>query len=249
MVVWMERGRNGEAAGVYGKMLYNNFSPGNEFPVITPSTNPSSDFYGDPVLSYNQWTQTFFVSALDNNGGTMLVEFDESGTIFDQVQIIAPPSTSANFFNRLVNWFVSTAQAQAFGTFWPTHVSTAGGAAAFGVQNYNRPVGVSYQSMNALGSQQPYQTPGPPTTPGTAETSAIGRLVARIYTYSLGAAALLALLMMILGGYKVMTAAGNAKQSSDGKAMIMGSVVGLGLLLGSYIILNTINPDLVRFGP
>ena len=53
--------------------------------------------------------------------------------------------------------------------------------------------------------------------------------------------------MMVLGGYTVMTAGGNAQQSTKGKDMIMSSAVGLGLLFAAYIILNTINPDLVNF--
>ncbi|MBI2607277.1 MAG: hypothetical protein HYW51_00385 [Candidatus Doudnabacteria bacterium] len=69
----------------------------------------------------------------------------------------------------------------------------------------------------------------------------------QIYLWSLGIAALLAMLMMVFGGYMVMTAAGNAQQSSTGKEMIWASIVGLGILFAAYLILNTINPDLVDF--
>ncbi|HEV8601011.1 MAG TPA: pilin [Patescibacteria group bacterium] len=78
-------------------------------------------------------------------------------------------------------------------------------------------------------------------------TSSIGKCVNQIYLWALGLSGILAVLMMILGGYLVMSAGGNAQQSSKGKEFIMSAIVGLGLLFGSYLILNTINPDLVNF--
>ena len=84
-----------------------------------------------------------------------------------------------------------------------------------------------------------------PTT-GTASTD-LPRCINKIYTFSLGAAALLALLMMTLGGYYRMTAAGNAEQASKGTEIIMSSLIGIVLLFGSYLLLRTINPDLVDF--
>lgn len=75
----------------------------------------------------------------------------------------------------------------------------------------------------------------------------LGKCVNQIYLWALGLSGILAVLMMVLGGYLVMTAGGNAQQSSKGKEYIMSSIVGLGLLFGAYLILNTINPDLVNF--
>jgi len=84
------------------------------------------------------------------------------------------------------------------------------------------------------------------TNPCNAATS-IGQCVSRIYIWALAAAALLALLYMIFGGYLVMTAAGNAQQRSKGIDYINSSLIGVALLLSAYLILNTINPDLVDF--
>lgn len=75
----------------------------------------------------------------------------------------------------------------------------------------------------------------------------IGNCVSRVYIWSIGAAGLLALVMLIVGGYLVMTSGGNAQQASNGKSYITSSIVGLGLLLGAYFLLNTINPDLTNF--
>jgi len=82
---------------------------------------------------------------------------------------------------------------------------------------------------------------------GNGAASQLPRCINQIYVWSLGVAALLALLMMIIGGYYYMTSSGNAERASTGTEMIWSSIIGLALLFGAYLILNTINPDLVNF--
>ena len=82
----------------------------------------------------------------------------------------------------------------------------------------------------------------------TNKPSELPRCVNQIYIWSLGVAALLALFMMTLGGYYYMTAAGNGERTEKGVEMIWSSIIGLALLFGAYLLLNTINPDLVNFG-
>lgn len=79
------------------------------------------------------------------------------------------------------------------------------------------------------------------------DNSSLPRCVNQIYIWSLGIAALLALFMIVIGGYITMTSAGNAQRAGKGKEYITSSVVGLILLFGAYLLLNTINPDLVNF--
>ncbi|MEJ0021935.1 MAG: pilin [Candidatus Doudnabacteria bacterium] len=71
--------------------------------------------------------------------------------------------------------------------------------------------------------------------------------VNQIYIWSLGISALLAMLILVIGGYYYMTASGNAEQSGKGIQMIWSAVIGLGLLFAAYLLLHTINPDLVNF--
>ncbi len=78
-------------------------------------------------------------------------------------------------------------------------------------------------------------------------TEQLGKCVSQVYLWSMGAAGVLALLMTIFGGYKVMTARGNAQQASDGKSFIYSSLLGIAILLGAYLLLSTINPDLTNF--
>src|SRR3989344_5443601 len=74
--------------------------------------------------------------------------------------------------------------------------------------------------------------------------SNIGKCVTQIYQWALALSAILAMLMMVLGGYLVMTAGGSAEQSQKGKDYVLSAIVGMGLLFATYLILNTINPDL-----
>lgn len=78
-------------------------------------------------------------------------------------------------------------------------------------------------------------------------TGSLARCITQIYTWSIVVAAILAVLMVTLGGYLYMTAGGNAEQSTKGKDFIWQALAGLGILFLSYIILATINPDLVNF--
>ncbi|MDP4000721.1 MAG: pilin [bacterium] len=86
-----------------------------------------------------------------------------------------------------------------------------------------------------------------PCSSGSGDGGSLPLCINQIYVWSLGLSALLAMLMMVLGGYMVMTAAGNAQQSSTGKEMIWSSIIGMGILFAAFLILNTINPDLVDF--
>ena len=85
------------------------------------------------------------------------------------------------------------------------------------------------------------------TNPCTGATGNIGKCVSQIYLWSLGLSGLLAVAMSVFGGYLVMTARGNGEQASRGKSFIYSSLVGLFLLMGAYLLLNTINTDLVDF--
>lgn len=66
------------------------------------------------------------------------------------------------------------------------------------------------------------------------------------FQFALGAAGAVALGVLIFGGIKYITSAGNPSGQGDAKKWIQDAILGLLLLLGSYLILNTINPDLVN---
>jgi hypothetical protein len=68
-----------------------------------------------------------------------------------------------------------------------------------------------------------------------------------IYKFSVGAAAVLAVIMIAIGGFIYLTAAGDPGKTGKAKTMIVNAVVGLFIAVGSYTVLSLINPDLLTF--
>lgn len=62
-------------------------------------------------------------------------------------------------------------------------------------------------------------------------------------------AALLAVVMIMIAGVRWMTAMGNQGQLDSAKTMIINSIIGLVLALGSFFILHSINPALTTNEP
>lgn len=82
---------------------------------------------------------------------------------------------------------------------------------------------------------------------GKMESTLLARYVVSIYNYGLAIAGILATLVLMGGGIIWLTSGGDASKISQAKGLIGGSVVGIIILVCTWIILNTINPDLVRF--
>jgi len=86
--------------------------------------------------------------------------------------------------------------------------------------------------------------PGSNTT--TAPTQKIGAIIANFYQFALLIGGILALGAIVWGGVKYTWAQGNPSAQSEGKEWIKAAIYGLMLLAGAYIILNTINPNLLN---
>lgn len=112
-----------------------------------------------------------------------------------------------------------------------------------------------------FGQDPPLPQPGPDTDPGgppggtytplvtlpniTYNRGSIGGYLGGLFNFFLGLAALLAVVVISFGGIQYITT--DAIQGkSDGKAKINQALLGLLLALAAFIILNTINPDLVN---
>lgn len=66
-----------------------------------------------------------------------------------------------------------------------------------------------------------------------------------LYSFSLGLGAFLAMLMIVWGAVAYTISAGNASRQEDAKDRITNAVYGLVLLLGAYLVLQLLNPQLV----
>lgn len=84
-----------------------------------------------------------------------------------------------------------------------------------------------------------------PKFAGEEPTRGIPDYIRYLYQFSIGAAGFLAMMMIIIGGIKLMSSSGDPSKLSDAKDQITKSLIGLGLALGSYSLLLIINPDLV----
>jgi len=70
--------------------------------------------------------------------------------------------------------------------------------------------------------------------------------IARLYTFGLMIAGFAAFASIIYGSLKYILSAGNIGSQQDAKDQITQAVMGLLLLLGAFLILYTINPELVN---
>ncbi len=78
-------------------------------------------------------------------------------------------------------------------------------------------------------------------------TQSISEYIKSIYSYLLAIVGLLAVIVLMASGIIWMTAAGNTERISQAKGWMTGSLTGLVLMLFSYIVLKTINPELTNF--
>ena len=83
----------------------------------------------------------------------------------------------------------------------------------------------------------------------TIDESSIGIYIKAIYKYAVGIVGILAAVVLMFGGVVWLTAGGNQTRIGEAKAWIGASLTGLIIVLTSYMILYTVNPDLVNFRP
>jgi formate hydrogenlyase subunit 3/multisubunit Na+/H+ antiporter MnhD subunit len=86
--------------------------------------------------------------------------------------------------------------------------------------------------------------PGPLNTTPTG--SSPGAYIKNFYSYALFLSGLLAFGAIVYGGIKYAIARGNPSGESEAKQWIWSALLGMLLLAGAYIILFTINPNLVN---
>lgn len=79
-------------------------------------------------------------------------------------------------------------------------------------------------------------------------STTIGDCISGIYSWSLVVVGVVAFVQIIYAGWIYLTAAGNTSKTGEAMSKISNAILGLVLLFSSYLILNTINPDLVGGG-
>ncbi|MEI7740952.1 MAG: M15 family metallopeptidase [bacterium] len=74
----------------------------------------------------------------------------------------------------------------------------------------------------------------------------IAEYVAALYRYAVGAGAIIAAFMITVGGFQYVLSAGEPGRVGPAKKRIQDALVGFLLLIGSYILLYSINPNYVK---
>lgn len=76
--------------------------------------------------------------------------------------------------------------------------------------------------------------------------SSIAGYILRLYRFSLGIAGILAVGAIVVAGVYYIVSGGNPQMQGEAKEWIVSAIWGLALLFGSWILLNTVNPQLVK---
>ncbi|MFC1789438.1 hypothetical protein ACFLYY_00500 [Patescibacteria group bacterium] len=100
----------------------------------------------------------------------------------------------------------------------------------------NRPLEINYPEV-----------PGLDAVPITVEGTDLGFYVKYLFNFSIGIIGFIGFGVLLVGGIKYLTSAGNLLMMKSAKDQIRSAFLGILLLLFSYIILTTINPQLVIF--
>lgn len=79
-----------------------------------------------------------------------------------------------------------------------------------------------------------------------SKVSDLGDYIQKGYNLLLGIAVTIAIVMVMVGGLQYVIGAGAPEQVSKAKHRIQNAVIGLALLLCAYVILYTVNPQLVK---
>jgi len=72
----------------------------------------------------------------------------------------------------------------------------------------------------------------------------LNSLIAWFYYASIGLSGFIALIMIIYGGVQYLISAGNPTAISEAKDRIKSALLGLLIIFASFMIIQTINPDL-----
>jgi hypothetical protein len=75
----------------------------------------------------------------------------------------------------------------------------------------------------------------------------LGEYIAAIYKYGVVVTTILAIVIIINAGLKWVLSAGSSDKISEAQKQIAGAIIGIVIALSSYVLLYTINPNLVNF--
>jgi len=108
-------------------------------------------------------------------------------------------------------------------------------------------LGILTTSSTALALQVDW--PDSPLGTPLNEGSELPQLIQYLYEWGIALGGLAAFVALLIAGFQFLTSAGNPTSMSEAKGRMQSAGIGLVLLLGSWLILYTINPELTTFKP
>lgn len=76
-------------------------------------------------------------------------------------------------------------------------------------------------------------------------TATLPELIRYVFNFSIAIGGLVAFVMLVYGGFRYLTSAGNPAAQTDAKDILTSAIIGLLLLLASVLLLQVINPDVL----
>lgn len=86
-----------------------------------------------------------------------------------------------------------------------------------------------------------------PSAPSDTTNDDFYTCVNRLYRFGIAIGGSVAVFLFVMAGYLYMT--GEPKAIEQAKSIVTSTLIGLLLLLSTYLLLNQINPDLIKFKP
>jgi len=68
----------------------------------------------------------------------------------------------------------------------------------------------------------------------------VAKLAINIVNFAVSFVSIIAIIMIVLGGFWYLTAAGNEEQANKGKKFVLYAIIGIVLIALAYVIVNTV---------
>lgn len=91
----------------------------------------------------------------------------------------------------------------------------------------------------------PPAPPGLATTPIGSSSNTITAIIVRIVQIALSLAGLIAILFLIIGGFRYVTAQGNEDATETAKHTILNAIIGIVVIILAYVILSVVQNALL----
>jgi hypothetical protein len=90
-----------------------------------------------------------------------------------------------------------------------------------------------------------YRDPNPGGT-GLPSDTKLSEFILNIINIALGVAGLVAVLFLIIGGFRYITAAGNEEAGEQAKKIILNAIIGIVVIILSFVIVRVIGQALIN---